>query len=101
MREDSAEEMFSPTTVLALVKAPLASTDLEVGGVLFTAPVETLTPEELAEEVPPVFLVALEAVVMVVFPLVGGNLPLELSVVLEDIFTPFFQPPQKIGGELS
>ena len=77
--------MSSPTTVLALVKAPLASIALEVGGEGFlgAAPVETLTLEVLAaeDEVSSFFLETLE-VVIVVFPAVRGNLPLELSVVL-------------------
>ena len=86
MREDSAEEISSPTTVLALVKAPLASMALGVGGESFlgAAPVEILTLEALAaeDEVSSFFLETFEEVVIVVFPAVAGNLTLELSVVL-------------------
>ena len=95
MREDSAEEISRPTTVLALVKAPLAATALEQEGEeLLTWPVETLTLEVLAEAVAP-FLVALEEVVMVVFPAVAGNLPLELSLALEEDMVP--HPMEKRG----
>ncbi len=96
MREDSAEEISSPNTVLALVKAPLASMALEPGGELLMAPVEIFTLEELAEEVPSLFFEALEAVVMVVFAVVGGNRSLLLSVVLvleeEDMITASLHP---------
>ncbi len=88
MRADSAEDTSRPTTVLALVKAPLASLALVLlGG---SGPGETGTPAPvdtlvlialLAEEVLFVFLEPMEEVVMVVFPAVGGNLALELSVV--------------------
>lgn len=63
---------------------------LDTGAELFTEdfsdPVETLTPAELAEEVPSIFLLALEEVVMVVLLLVGGNLfSLVFSLEEEDI----------------
>lgn len=80
MREDSAEATSSPTTVLALVKEPLATFRLLVLG---GPPVDTIVfPPLLAEEVLLVFLEATAEVVMVVIPVVGGNLPLALSVVV-------------------
>lgn len=107
MREDSAEEMSSPTTVLALVKAPLATMARVATGEDFLGeavpdvlgagaavvggpPVETLVLLEV-EEVLSLFLAALLEVVMVVFPAVGGNLPPEAPedagrVGEEDIF---------------
>ena len=111
MRADSAEETSSPTTVLALVKAPLAREPLArscsgVGMLALLvpalvpvvgagaglgeelppvavggAPMDTMVLLPLAEEVLSLFLLALEDVVMVVLPAVRGNLPLEPSVV--------------------
>lgn len=97
MREDSAEETSNPTIVLALLKAPLAPLTRVVGGdalvwsVAAASPtlVDTLDlPGPLAEEVLFVFLEAMEEVVIVVFPTVGGNLTVEPSVALglDDIF---------------
>lgn len=94
MREDSAEETSNPTTVLALVNAPLAPWTRVLAGEALAwpstlpVPVDTLVLLALlSEEVLLVFLDAMEEVVMVVFPAVGGNLTLELSVALglEDI----------------
>lgn len=94
MREDSAEETFRPTTVLALVKAPLAAQALESGGgtvelgeegLASKAWEETLEPLELADEVLLCFFEPV-AVVMVVFPVVEGNLTL-VVLGLEDMLS--------------
>ena len=74
---------------------------LDTGAELFpddlSAPVDTLTPAELAEEVPSIFLLALEEVVMVVLLLVGGNL-LSLVFSLEEDIYPAAPPLEEIGG---
>ena len=116
MREDSAEDTSRPTIVLALVKAPFAplggrasaeddeeedaaATAVADGGGLAPPPPEAARPVEsllilllllAEEEVLSVFLDATVDIVMVVFPAVGGNLTLELSVALglDAIFPP-------------
>ena len=75
-RADSAEDTSKPTTVLARVKAPFAC--------IFLAPLACISLEEpvedlasLLEEVLLALAEGTEDVVMVVFPVVGGNLPPE------------------------
>lgn len=105
MREDSAEETLRPTTVLALVKAPLAAQALESGGgtvelgeeggLASKAWEETLEPLELADEVLLCFFEPV-AVVMVVFPVVEGNLTL-VVLGLEDMLS---SPKKKLASQI-
>ena len=96
MREDSAELTSSPTTVLALLKEPLATFRLAVEG---GPPVETrVFPPLLAEDVLLVFLDAMAEVVIVVIPVVGGNLPLSLSVVVGLAISPLIIKQDRFRG---